>query len=388
MTKIEQIKPFAKTDRERLVLNLLSQGYTQTQVADKMGISRSTVQTTVYALRDRAEVKGVGDEYVSGEADQSDTPFYVKGTSTLYDAAGNPKLQWVKTHTKADALDKIAREIVEALKEDISGKSEYKMLPKRLGSGNTMNMVVMGDPHIGVFAKEKDGKHFGLKENLELHRNSISTLLETAPEARECIILSVGDTLHSDNPSNRTTRSGASLDVDTDWYTCIRETVGLFKYAITKALETHQTVKLVNLSGNHDDYSGYCLNLIMEAYYNNNPRVIIETSESRFMYHRFGNNLFGFVHGDSVKIGELESIMAHDMKCEWDAEHKYFHTGHIHHKTVQEFRSVTVESHRTLASNDRWHMDSGYRSKKEMKLITYDKEHGEVGRSVVTPKMF
>jgi len=380
----KELEQFAETTQELQVITLCGSGYTQTQAAAELGFSRRKAQDLIYRVRDRAKVKGVGEEYVSKE--KVDDAYYVKGTSTLYDKDGNAKLQWVKTNIQAESLDKIAKAIVESLVDDVDGKAKPVRKQSVMSCENTMNMIIAGDPHIGVYAKTDEGD-FGLEENVTLHKNAISHLLEKAPKASQCVILSVGDTLHTDNPSNRTNRSGANLDVDKDWYAAVRATVDLMKYAVNEALKTHDTVTLLNLAGNHDDYSGYCMNLIMDAYYSNEPRVNVDTSEGKFIYHTFGDNLFGFTHGDTAKLTELESIMACDQSEEWWRSHKIWHTGHIHHKTVQEFRNVTVESHRTLAANDRWHMSQGYRSKKEMKLITYDARYGEVSRLIVNPTM-
>ena len=46
-------------------------------------------------------------------------PFIVKGTSTLYDADGKAKLQWVKTRVDQDKMEAAIRATIEALKEEI-----------------------------------------------------------------------------------------------------------------------------------------------------------------------------------------------------------------------------------------------------------------------------
>ena len=47
---------------------------------------------------------------------------------------------------------------------------------------------------------------------------------------------------------------------------------------------------------------------------------------------------------------------------------------------------VIVERHPTLAARDAYAARGGYVSKRAAKVITYDKEHGEVGSSTVLPR--
>ena len=60
----------------------------------------------------------------------------------------------------------------------------------------------------------------------------------------------------------------------------------------------------------------------------------------------------------------------------------------MHHQSVKEYPTCTIETFRTLAAKDAWHHSSGYRSGKDIKCITYHKDYGEVGRISVVPQMF
>jgi hypothetical protein len=116
-------------------------------------------------------------------------------------------------------------------------------------------------------------------------------------------------------------------------------------------------------------------------FYENEPRVEIDTSPSTFFYHRFGNNLIGVTHGDRTKFADLPSIMAADRPKDWgDTEHRHFLCGHVHHTKQQEFRGCFVESFNTLAPNDAWHTQSGYRSKRQIQRLDFHRDNGIVSR--------
>ena len=87
--------------------------------------------------------------------------------------------------------------------------------------------------------------------------------------------------------------------------------------------------------------------------------------------------------GHTIKREELPLVMATDMAQYWGQTNAHiWHTGHIHHKTVQEFRGCTVESHAAPSPRDAWHEGQGYRSRRSMSSIVYG-EVGEVARHTV-----
>ena len=150
---------------------------------------------------------------------------------------------------------------------------------------------------------------------------------------------------------------------------------------ITLALTKHPLVTVVNCIGNHDDHTSVMLSAFLGAYFHNEDRVEILPTTNKFNYIQHGKVAIGFTHGDTVKLNALSEIMATDQPKLWaESEHRYWFTGHIHHTTKQELRGCIVESFRTLAAKDAWHMNSGYRSGRDMFCIVHDKEYGEVER--------
>ena len=73
--------------------------------------------------------------------------------------------------------------------------------------------------------------------------------------------------------------------------------------------------------------------------------------------------------------------MASDVPQKWgETLFRYFYIGHIHHQSLKEYQGCSVESINTLTPNDSWHHGSGYRSRKNIKLMVLHKEYGEIER--------
>jgi len=76
--------------------------------------------------------------------------------------------------------------------------------------------------------------------------------------------------------------------------------------------------------------------------------------------------------------------MAVDCNDIWsDTKFRYWLLGHVHHQSLKEYPSCTVETFRTLSGKDAWHASMAYRSGQDLKVITYHKDHGEVSRNTI-----
>jgi hypothetical protein len=235
--------------------------------------------------------------------------------------------------------------------------------------------------------KEETGENQDVEIARRLIECAADRLIAGADNSRYCVIANLGDFFHFDNDDSRTKRSGNSLDVDGRWSKVVRVGVHALRYFIAKALTKHEHVTVINSIGNHDDQTSLMLALILEPYYENEPRVTIETSPSSFHYHRFGNNFLGFHHGHQTPMRELPQLMATDRRKEWgECEYCMWLTGHIHHES-KEYKGCLVESFRTLAAKDAWHTAEGYRALRDIQSITFHCRYGEVGRQRVSLKM-
>ena len=135
------------------------------------------------------------------------------------------------------------------------------------------------------------------------------------------------------------------------------------------------------VTGNHSTIGELWLSLTLACLYEKNPRVTVNTSPSKFHYARHGKVLLGVTHGDTVKMEALPSVMAADRPQDWgETRHRYWLTGHIHHRRQMEYAGCYVESFRTLAPSDAWASAAGYRAGRDMTAVVFDREYGEVQR--------
>ena len=157
---------------------------------------------------------------------------------------------------------------------------------------------------MGMYAwGEESGEDYDVDIAETLLVNSMTELVESAPDSEECYIANLADYFHTDTAENRTRQSGNILDVDTRWGKIFQVGVRAKREVINLALKKHKRVVVSSGRGNHDDESIFCL-MMMKAYFENEPRVIINLPINPFAYYVYGRNLIGLHHGN-IKADKL-----------------------------------------------------------------------------------
>lgn len=306
--------------------------------------------------------------------------FSVKGASTLYDAEGVVRLQWVKTNV---AQEEQTNALIDALKEVFAEHPKVPQIaPPSLSNSSLLTVYPIGDAHCGMHAwGEETGEDFDLKIFEADLTNAASRLVATSPPSKYAMIVDVGDYIHINDKSNRTPASGHMLDADSRYGKIVRVAVRTLRSVIDMALTKHEIVYLYSRPGNHNPDSYVILQVSLSLLYEDNPRVIVDQSPAWYVYHEFGKNLIGITHGDKCKMTELGGIMAADKPEAWGrTAFKTWLTGHIHCDKKYEGRGWTAESFRTLAAPDAYSRGAGYRSGRDMKAIVLHEDFGEIER--------
>lgn len=243
----------------------------------------------------------------------------------------------------------------------------------------------LGDPHIGALAWAAEvGESFDLKIAERELCECFRLLVGRAPPTERAIVTNLGDFWHAQDDQQRTPRGGNKLDVDGRAGKVGEVGLAIACTIIDSALTKHQLVDFRCVPGNHDPTQAFWLPAVMRAHYRNEPRVRVIDAFNPYQFERFGNNLFGWCHGDGAKLEALGEIMSVDAREDWGAtEHHYWNVGHVHHYQGKELRGCVVETHNTLAGRDAWHHHAGYRSKRLLRLQVYDKQWGFDGSAVV-----
>jgi hypothetical protein len=347
--------------------------------APHIGVNHTTISYAIQALKKKAALQGHSPEH-----DMTKTVpegFTVKGVSTYYDEEGKVRGQWVKSSTDEKAREEILRAAIDALAEEVRGRSPA-VQPPDFARPDLAAVIPVGDPHFGMYAwAQESGADFDTSIAQELSSAAADRLVAAAPQCAVGVLLLLGDILHANDQTNQTPAHKHQLDVDSRFVRVIGITIQTWRHVILRMLEKFPKVVVKLVAGNHDPQAVWALSFAIAAYFENEPRVEVDLGPSKFWYFQWGKVLIGSTHGDTVKPERLPGVMAADKPEEWGAaKFRYWYTGHIHSKNAIEFPGVQWESFRTLAPADAYAASHGYRSGRDMVLIVHHKEFGEVER--------
>ena len=375
---MKELLHFCESDRQREIIESVIEHGNNNSASKALGINRRSVDRTVERIKFKAAIQGLSPAH-----DMTHTVpdgFKVKGVSTYYNNEGKPSGQWVKSQVDSDRMQELQRAAIEALCAEIVPIPEIK--GPTVPADNLLNVFPLGDPHFGLYSWALEtGEDFTTSLARDLTLGAVDRLMASAPNAKTCIILPLGDVFHANDQTNATPGHKHQLDIDTRFVKVLQIGIETFRHAVIKALEKHEQVIVRFVAGNHDPQSIWALAFTVSAYFAENPRVTVDLSPSMFWYYQHGKVLIGATHGDKVKHESLLGVMASDQAVAWGAtKHRYFYTGHVHSQHVREFPGLLCESFRTLAAKDAYAAGHGYRAGRDMVCITHHKEHGEIER--------
>ena len=312
----------------------------------------------------------------------------LRATSTLYDSSGNVKQQWVKSDVQQEA---ILAAFEHAVETTCSSITPIAPIPLRtlVSDSDLLVKIPIADAHMGLLTWHKEvGVDFDLAIAKDLYTKAITQLVDSSPPAETCLLLDLGDTIHTDDQSNQTKAHRHQLDVDGRFDKLFDMTLHMLCTMIDIALTKYPTVIFRKTRGNHDPDSSVAISAALQMRYLNEPRVTIERSPSLFWYYQFGQTLHFSTHGHTVKQAALPEIAAYDCRDIWSScKFVYIDTGHVHHKQIVETRTAVCESHNSLTAGDSFNHGHGYRSLRNIKSIVYHKDYGEIARNIVTLQM-
>ena len=360
----------------------LNAGMTIQQISDKYNISTRNVSIR----KARLAKKGLG--HGSDVTRLVPDGYKIRGTSTLTDELGNTKLQWVKTDTDAERQYELMKAAVEGLCADIPPAAPVPA-PKKKQNSNLLNLYTVSDFHLGMLAwADETGDDWDMHIAEDLFARWFDAAFQQSPDASTGVINLLGDFAHFDSLDAVTPASGHVLDADTRYQKLVRYMIRMVRRVISMALVKHKLVKLVIVQGNHDESGMIWLAEMFHTLYDNEPRVLVDTSADVYKMIRHGKTTLFFHHGHKCKFDAIEPVMiAKFRKAFGESEYSYAHVGHLHHQKIVESRNMVVEQHRTLAAKDAYASRGGWMSKRSANVITYSADFGEVGRITISPEM-
>lgn len=377
---LERLKEWA-TPRQCEIIDAIKTHGSKAAAARALGIRRQSINDSIKGLKKRAAKHNFAPDH--GWTEPLPPGFAAKRVSEMKrNADGDP--MWV-------IAEKDKEELVEAINEAVSElcqtlpRYEPKPSPLQLTSSQ-LSAYVIGDAHVGALVQNHqnlDQGQWDLKTAEAATINAINHLINISGGTDIGMLVDVGDFAHADNAAN-VSQSGHFHKTDGDFKDVVKACIRIYRQAIELMLEKHREVVIMIVRGNHNANVALHMATMLEAVYENEPRVTIMDNRHKFMQYEYGSNFFGAHHGDRMKVQQAYEFFTRVFAESWGRTlHRHCFMGHIHHQSAKEVGGMVFETYNTLASPDEWHSHSGYGAKRSMTSIIFDKDHGEVQRHKV-----
>lgn len=257
-----------------------------------------------------------------------------------------------------------AKAEIESLKEDAkrSAREPRPVVRSIIRSGNMLE-VNIPDAHFGKLAwgVETRFENYDTKIAEQIFLRALETLLERVKGYHfDQVLFVVGnDLFNSDDVEGRTTK-GTSVTTDGRYH----KTFYKVRKTITRCIERLREiapVKVLMVSGNHDDLSVWHLGDSLECYFAKYPDVEIENTPTHYKYHQHGKVMLMFTHGDKGKRTQYPQLMAREQPEMWGStQFRECHTGHTHMTKVDEQYGCRIRVLPALCPPDDWHSENGF----------------------------
>jgi hypothetical protein len=353
--------------------------------AKALGVTRKAVTQSLDAVILKAQIRGYSPEH------QMTRPVpemhVAKGVSTLFDADGKVRAQWVKSELDRQKYLQAIRDVVA---DAMNGLPRAEVTPMPVFTHACLcNLYTLTDCHVGALAWDKET---GTDWDLEIAERTLTGCFEhmvnSSPQAKVAIVNQLGDFLHSDGIQGVTPTSGHLLDMDSRFSKVVRVAVRILRRIVDFALARHEKVIVIMAEGNHDISSSIWLRELFRLLYEDEPRVEVIDTPLPYYVYQHGRTMLCFHHGHLKKNGELPILFAAQFPKIWgETAKRYAHCGHRHHVEEKEHSGITVVQHPTLAARDAYAARGGWIADRQVTSITYHSAYGQVARNTITPEM-
>jgi hypothetical protein len=246
------------------------------------------------------------------------------------------------------------------------------------GDSRYMLEIAPMDLHLGLRAWARDaGAHYDIKTACNLFMWAVDELCSrTAAFPIEQVLFVLGnDFLHVDTKQSTTTK-GTPQDVDAQPLEMFKVGRALLTQAILRMKQV-APVRVLAIPGNHDFLTVLHLAEVIDAQFYGDPDVSVNAGPETRKYHRYGNTLLGFTHGDQVKADKLPLLMAQEVPHSWsETRFREWHLGHYHRVRTEEHNGVRVRVLPSMVAEDAWHSEKGYSHVRAAEAYLWEKQVG------------
>ena len=315
--KKESFKQISKGD----LLELDYRGNTHVKTVDQLletaeidlntwKVEREVVNKWDVTMKLKKELK---DEEGNNLLCENGKPILVQEPATLQNFQVKVFLAKRRTGNEQTAFDEFLKSIRDnAPKFNISSQDSRKSSLHSLNKKYLLELS-LPDLHIGKLSwDEESGENYDTKIAIQRYNDSVAKLLDHVRHYKgeiDEILLPIGNDLFNVDNKNNMTTAGTPQHVDSRWQQMFYKAKEL-KIKNINALMQIAPVKVVMVSGNHDQQTVFYLGSVLEAYYRNTNRVNVDNTPMQRKYHDYGINFIGFTHGNEEKHQDLGLIMA------------------------------------------------------------------------------
>lgn len=264
---------------------------------------------------------------------------------------------WLKRHLASEKS-------LASLFSDIAAKRiKAPVFKAAKPKGDCLYEISIPDLHLGKLAWPPETGHAAWDSELAANafRNAIVSLESKVDKSRIGeVLLPIGnDFFNVDNHQSQTT-AGTPQDEDGRWQKSFTTGCALLTDVIADLAKRYR-VKAIIVPGNHDYERSFYLGEYLAAWFRNHDGVSIDNSPVPRKYHRHGDTLIGFTHGNKIKPIQLLQLAPMEQRDYW-AKIKYveWHLGHLHHESAREECGTILRRLPSLTAPDEYHSSNGY----------------------------
>jgi hypothetical protein len=374
------------TEREREYYLAVIKHGSNRKAAEALGCARRSVDKGIQNIKAKAARQGYAPEHDMTR--QVPDGFHLRGTSTLYDADGNQKIQWVKTNIDQQRQQELMKEFIAGMCEEIPQTPAIEHSGKVCNS-DLLNCYVITDYHLGALSWAPET---GADWDLEIAEATLvewfRQAIEQSPDAKTAVFAQISDFLHFDSFDAVTPASKHLLDAAGRFPNLVRVAIRVLRRVIAMLLAKHEAVHLIMADANHDPTSQVWIREFFYVMYELEPRITVDTSPSPYNAYEFGKVALFTHHGHKRKPANVSEVFVAQFREMFGrTKFAYAHMGHMHHVDMKENNLMIVEQHRTLSAPDAYSARGGWISGRDAKVITYHRNYGEVGRLTISYDM-
>jgi hypothetical protein len=381
----EQLMQYG-TEREREYYLAVIKHGSNRKAAEALGCARRSVDKGIRNIKAKAARQGYAPEHDMTR--QVPDGFHLRGTSTLYDADGNQKIQWVKTNIDQQRQQELMREFIAGMCEEIPQTPAIEHSGKACNS-DLLNCYVITDYHLGALSWAPET---GADWDLEIAEATLVEWFRQAmaysPDSETAVFAQISDFLHFDSFDAVTPASKHLLDASGRFPNLVRVAIRVLRQVIAMLLTKHKKVHLIMADANHDPTSQVWIREFFSVMYELDPRITVDTSPSPYNAYEFGKVALFTHHGHKRKPANVSEVfVAQFRELYGRTKYAYAHMGHMHHIDMKENNMMVVEQHRTLAAPDAYSARGGYIAGRDASVITYHRNFGRLSRTTVSYDM-